>query len=76
MILDPRLGVPFWTVSLSFGYLPPPPRIFCQNNWNQQLTDYDLRNSSQNLHNKDLISQNLEGMGLTGRFLTPNVLAA
>jgi Spy/CpxP family protein refolding chaperone len=29
----------------------------------------------QNLHNKDLIGQNLEGMGLTGRFLTASALA-
>jgi hypothetical protein len=28
----------------------------------------------QNLHNKDLISQNLESMGLTGRFLTASAL--
>jgi hypothetical protein len=46
-----------------------------QNIWNQQLTDFDRRNSSQNLHNKDLTSQNLESMGLTGRFLTASVLA-
>ena len=67
MIPDSRVGVPFWAVSLSFSYLPLPPRIFCQNIWNQQLTDFDPRNSSQNLHNKELISQNLESMGVRGR---------
>src|ERR1700758_99087 len=34
--------------------LPPPPSIL-QNIWNQQLADFDRRNSSQNLHNKYLI---------------------
>jgi hypothetical protein len=29
----------------------------------------------QNIHNKNFISQNLENMGLTGRFLTSNALS-
>src|SRR5258708_5416490 len=64
-----RLGVPFWAVSLSFSYPTPLPPPILQNIYNQQLTDFDRRNSSQNLHNKDFKSQNLESMGLTGQFL-------
>ncbi|MGB8969079.1 MAG: hypothetical protein WCC16_09775, partial [Candidatus Sulfotelmatobacter sp.] len=46
-----------------------------QNIWNQQLADNGLRISFQNIHNKDLIDQNLESIGLTGGFSTAGVLA-
>ena len=34
------------------------------------------KNAAQNLHNKDLISQNLDSMRLTGRFLSGGVPVA
>jgi hypothetical protein len=67
-----RLGVPFWAVSLSFS---TPPRLDFLKYLESALTDSERQNSSQNLHNKDLTSQNLESMGLMGRFLTASVLA-
>lgn len=45
--------------------LPPPPPPICQNIWNQRLAGFERRNSLQNLHNKELESQNLESMRLT-----------
>jgi hypothetical protein len=68
--LSERLGVSFWAVGLSFSYPTPPSPSIYKNIWNQQLAGYDRRNSLQNIHNKDLISQNPESMGLMGRFLT------
>ena len=60
--------VPFWAIRLAFSYPTPSPPSFFQTMLNQQLREFYWQNSSQNLHNKDFKSQNLENMGLTADF--------